>query len=470
MFELLKHRKRRRRLSILFSEEEMMESELELESPLQRPRSSKRIRNPHFEFDASSDFEHAETESETVPSRMPRTKRRAMINHHHPLWSLLLATTAVAALLYRPILDTPTANAFQSTSRQQQQQQQQQQSRRSSLVFPLSMSLATPPIPSKTELESMKVVDLKQLIKDSGLNERGLLSKLKKKQDLVEFLTEQEQEQEQQAPAMEIGVVSSPPSQKVVIQQTSTSPTTPSLSLSPSSPTSPKLQQQQQQQQQQPRKMPLTMPKKKPTTATPADANSDQQQQTKQSPMTELFERIHDQYPALQFLQDGNRTLMGELDIRQRYHPMLQAGNQVALTEEEEGYGEEHENADTSNHDDGSFLAAAADGDRKKGFKPALSGDMDLIFVGTASCTPSITRGVSCTALRLHSLASSASSSNKKKQMQQYNNNNNNNNKGGNRQEQQTQRFDIAQNSQSNLGTWLFDCGESTQVRNATQK
>ncbi|OEU11088.1 Metallo-hydrolase/oxidoreductase, partial [Fragilariopsis cylindrus CCMP1102] len=46
---------------------------------------------------------------------------------------------------------------------------------------------------------------------------------------------------------------------------------------------------------------------------------------------------------------------------------------------------------------------------------------MDIIFIGTASCTPSMTRGVSCTALRLHSLPGS--------------------------------------------GTWLFDCGEGTQLQ-----
>lgn len=46
--------------------------------------------------------------------------------------------------------------------------------------------------------------------------------------------------------------------------------------------------------------------------------------------------------------------------------------------------------------------------------------DMDVCFVGTASCTPSVTRGVSCTAVRL--------------------------------------------NWRTQPGTWLFDVGEGTQV------
>ena len=82
-------------------------------------------------------------------------------------------------------------------------------------------------------------------------------------------------------------------------------------------------------------------------------------------------------------------TGLGENDFRQRYHPMLKSKDDVSFDQ------------------------------------PILSGDMDLIFVGTASCTPSVTRGVSCTALRLL--------------------------------QRQSQRH--------SGGTWLFDCGESTQVR-----
>ena len=41
-----------------------------------------------------------------------------------------------------------------------------------------------------TDFESMTVKELKNVLTESGLNERGLLSKLKKKQDLVDFLSE----------------------------------------------------------------------------------------------------------------------------------------------------------------------------------------------------------------------------------------------------------------------------------------
>lgn len=128
------------------------------------------------------------------------------------------------------------------------------------------------------------------------------------------------------------------------------------------------------------------------------------------SPKDLIFEKVYNRYPPLRYLQtalddqdvDGDNSLihhmnpslsksfsaLGENDIRQKYHPIMQG-----LT----------------------------------------SSDLDIVTVGTASCVPGVTRGVSCTALRL----------------------------------QWRRRGEEGQpnNEPVTAGIWIFDCGESTQVR-----
>lgn len=104
---------------------------------------------------------------------------------------------------------------------------------------------------------------------------------------------------------------------------------------------------------------------------------------------------------------------------------------------------------------------------------PMLKGtrysDLDVVFVGTASCTPGMTRGVSCTALRLqwrrkrgHVLGTKKGKDKKK--------NGANNESDVNHVLSADGKYDESGNGDFNGGedgsgrTWLFDCGESTQV------
>jgi len=65
--------------------------------------------------------------------------------------------------------------------------------------------------------------------------------------------------------------------------------------------------------------------------------------------------------------------------------------------------------------------------------------DMDLVFLGTASCSPGTTRGVSCTAVRF-------------------------NWRSGKTFEQGRTRTDHVEERGPKGGTWIFDCGEGTQL------
>jgi hypothetical protein len=82
-------------------------------------------------------------------------------------------------------------------------------------------------------------------------------------------------------------------------------------------------------------------------------------------------------------------------------------------------------------------LSGLGDFDIRQTYHPILnnltSSDMDVVMVGTASCVPGVSRGVSCTALRL-----------------QWRRPENLNNKDN--------------HNMNTPGTWIFDCGESTQV------
>ena len=108
--------------------------------------------------------------------------------------------------------------------------------------------------------------------------------------------------------------------------------------------------------------------------------------------------------------------------------------------------------------------------DIRQSHHPMLKGmrysDLDVVFVGTASCIPGLTRGVSCTALRLQWRRKSTNLGTKGKDR---------NKKGANSGTDTSTilspdgRYNTSGSfngggQSSGRGTWLFDCGESTQV------
>lgn len=212
----------------------------------------------------------------------------------------------------------------------------------SSFVIPVSHSgqrvLSGHLASTAADLDAMTVKDLRQLLKDSNVLERGALSKLKRKQDIIDYL-QQKLPTNPQPCDDELASASA-------------------LAKEPTTPNS--------------RKVRLgAMP-------TMLAATKD-----------DMYDYLYEQYPPL---RDENCTNLADDDIRQKHHPMLQN---------------------------------------------ATYSDMDIITLGTASCSPGITRGVSCTALRLHWQKRYLPSPG-----------------GGSGLEQTSFQG----------GTWLFDVGECTQV------
>ncbi len=253
---------------------------------------------------------------------------------------------------------------------------------------------------SKSSLQTLTVKQLKEKIKELDVPVK--ISQLKLKADCIEFLLEHyDKKAETSGENSKQGEVSADPS------PTTTTPI-PSKRRMPRS--MPPLQQSET----------IDMNPSPADTETPNDNSS----QTAVSPKDLIFDYVMRRYPPLQKLielqeeaKDKNidvddevsdhmhpnffRTFtgLGELDVRQKYHPML---------------------------------------------KDMTSSDLDIITVGTASCVPGTTRGVSCTALRLQWRRNAGVENTKANQSAK------------------------AKNTPTTGGIWIFDCGESTQVSQNT--
>jgi hypothetical protein len=251
---------------------------------------------------------------------------------------------------------------------------------------------------SAPSLSSLTVKELRQLVKEST-DERGVLSRLKKKQDLVDYLQEQPQSVEpvrnvQTANGSSESVPVVAQEEKIVdvsnpIPQERTSA---GAQVNDRHPVNP---------QSSGRKAPLRMPPlplEQNVNGADVDVDVDKEDisppRIHASPKDAIFEKVYALYPSLRNGPVTNSSASPLDDVRQLHHPIFQDNN--------------------------------------------VSSDMDVVFIGTASCTPGMTRGVSCTALRLNWQRRAAFLN------------------------PDTGKAEQVSNFQG--GTWLFDVGECTQV------
>jgi hypothetical protein len=245
-------------------------------------------------------------------------------------------------------------------------------------------------------LEALTVKELRDRVKEISSEERGVLSRLKRKQDLIDYLVEMDQATMKETAKFSANVNGesrdntslasrpaktsrSPPTKLPPLSLESTNPATKTAKANPS-----------------PKDIILQdVFRRYPPVREATEALLQQQQQ-----LSKATAYSHDDATT-----DDTSTISSHDDIRQLYHPLLQACRNISS-----------------------------------------SSDMDIVFVGTASCTPGVTRGVSCTALRLNW---------KRRAAQLYN-------LETGRLEQPSSSSQQQQGFQG--GTWLFDVGECTQV------
>lgn len=213
------------------------------------------------------------------------------------------------------------------------------------------------------QLDQLTVKELRERVKQVS-TERGTLSRLKRKQDLVEFLQSHSS-----------------------LQKTSKRPS----------------------------------PTQMPPLTQEGRIFSTREHGEHELPKKNIFERVYQRYPSLRHANSMSPTTHGNSN---------DSSNNINNNDDEQQQEEKDRH-------DGQ--------DPRQWQHPIFSGhhnitsDMDIIFVGTASCTPGVTRGVSCTALRL----------NWRRRTDQFN--------------PLTGRMEPSGDAFLG-GTWLFDVGECTQV------
>ena len=241
------------------------------------------------------------------------------------------------------------------------------------------------------DFQSLTVKELRQLIKKDPRS-KGLLSSLKRKQDLVSYLLQQqslqEVQQSQQTTSIEPMLVQVVPDEDIIVSDAG-KPSSPLPKLNGAVITS------TNNDVDETSKTPLKMPPLNngvhlllddDSDDSPSTENSPQQEETSGQPSANrarknlLFEQILTRYPPLRELYNVNKD-EAELEATRQHH-------------------NDHDNDNDNDNDIDNDNAAAAAGntDIRQVYHPIFqstnhvaSADMDLIFVGTASCTPGVT-------------------------------------------------------------------------------
>ena len=204
------------------------------------------------------------------------------------------------------------------------------------------------------------------------------------------------------------------------------------------------------------------------------DGNADVEEEAPPKQMTKMRGTTMPPMPMTAALNGLKREIIGSHSIMKNDEKEINPAKEKVYRYVLKQYPPLHDfiNPDTLEHVDstgGTKPEGLGEHDIRQAHHPMLKGmrysDLDVVFVGTASCTPGMTRGVSCTALRLQWRRKSTNLGTKGKDR----------NKKGANSDTDTSTIlgpdgrystsgSFSGGGQGPGSTWLFDCGESTQV------